>query len=62
MARPHPINLETPPDKHLSMTRFLFWTGILISFSLFFVVLIPIAIIVSLGWLGIMIAILIGGS
>jgi hypothetical protein len=34
----------------------------LISFSLFFVVLIPIAIIVSLGWLGIMIAILIGGS
>jgi hypothetical protein len=46
----------------LDVTRFLFWTGILISFSLFFVVLIPIAIIVSLGWLGIMIAILIGGS
>ena len=43
------------------MTKFLFWTGIICGLGIFFVLLIPILLIASLGWLAMMIAFLISG-
>lgn len=44
------------------VTKFLTYTTLIVFGSLFFVLAIPVAIIATLGWLGIIVAFLIGGS
>jgi hypothetical protein len=44
------------------VTKFLTYTTLIVFGSLFFILAIPVAIIATLGWLGIIVAFLIGGS
>ena len=45
-----------------AVTKFLTYATLIVFGSFFFILAIPIAIILTLGWLGIIIAFLIGGS
>jgi hypothetical protein len=54
--------LRHPLTRIALVTKFFTYTTLIVFGSFFFILAIPIAMILTLGWLGIIIAFLIGGS